>query len=159
MFDLQAAWWELPLRAVVIYGALLAMVRFSGRRTVGQFTPFDLLVVMLLSESVSSGLNGGEESVTGGLLAAATLVLLNIAIAFATSRSARLQTLMEGRPVLVGRDGTIFGEVLKKHRIPVGDLEQALREADCDQADMKFACLEADGKISILKEASDPREH
>jgi uncharacterized membrane protein YcaP (DUF421 family) len=159
MFDLQAAWWELPLRAVVIYGALLAMVRFSGRRTVGQFTPFDLLVVMLLSESVSSGLNGGEESVTGGLLAAATLVLLNIAIAFATSRSARLQTLMEGRPVLVGRDGTIFGEVLKKHRIPVGDLEQALREADCDQADMKFACLEADGKISILKEASAPREN
>jgi len=156
MFDLHAAWWELPLRAMVIYAALLAMVRFSGRRTVGQFTPFDLLVVMLLSESVSSGLNGGEDSVTGGLLAAATLVALNVAVAFATSRSSRLQTLMEGRPVLVGRKGEIFGEVLKKHRIPVGDVEQALREADCEQADMKFACLEADGKISILKESAGP---
>jgi uncharacterized membrane protein YcaP (DUF421 family) len=159
MFDLQAAWWELPVRAAVIYGALLVMVRVSGRRTVGQFTPFDLLVVMLLSESVSSGLNGGEESVTGGLLAAATLVALNVLIAFATSRSARLQTLMEGRPVLVGRKGEIFSEVLKKHRVPVSDVEQALREADCDQADMQFACLEADGKISILKEASPPHEH
>ncbi|SDN13777.1 DUF421 domain-containing protein [Polaromonas sp. JS666] len=156
MFELQSAWWELPLRAVIIYGALLAMVRVSGRRTVGQFTPFDLLVVMLLSESVSSGLSGGEESVTGGLLAAATLVALNVLVAFATSRSARLQTLMEGRPVLVGRDGKVFGEVLKKHRIPLGDLEQALREADCEQADMKYACLEADGKISILKETSSP---
>ena len=159
MFDLQAAWWELPLRAAIIYGALLAMVRVSGRRTVGQFTPFDLLVVMLLSESVSSGLSGSEESVTGSLLAAATLVALNVLVAFATSRSARLHTLMEGRPVLVGRDGQIFGEVLRKHRIPAGDVEQALREADCDQAEMKFACLEADGKISILKEASAPREH
>lgn len=156
MFELQAAWWELPLRAVIIYAALLAMVRLSGRRTVGQFTPFDLLVVMLLSESVSSGLNGGEESVTGGLLAAATLVALNVAVAFATSRSARLQTLMEGRPVLVGRDGTLFGEVLRKHRIPMGDVEQALREADCELADMRYACLEADGKISILKESASP---
>lgn len=156
MFDLQSEWWELPLRAVIIYSALLVMVRFSGRRTVGQFTPFDLLVVMLLSESVSSGLSGGEESVTGGLLAAATLVVLNVAVAFATSRSAGLQTLVEGRPVLVGRDGKVFAEILKKHRVPMSDLEQALREADCDQADMKYACLEADGQISILKEASSP---
>jgi uncharacterized membrane protein YcaP (DUF421 family) len=156
MFDLQSEWWELPLRAVIIYGVLLAMVRFSGRRTVGQFTPFDLLVVMLLSESVSSSLNGGEESVTGGVLAAATLVGLNMLIAFATSRSARLQTLMEGRPVLVGRDGKIFDEVLRKHRVPLADIDQALREADCEQADMKYACLEADGKISILKETSSP---
>ena len=59
MFDLHADWWELPLRAVVIYGALLAMVRVSGRRTFGNFTPFDLLVLLVLRESVSSGLNGG----------------------------------------------------------------------------------------------------
>jgi len=156
MFDLQATWWELPLRAVIIYSALLVMVRVSGRRTVGQFTPFDLLVVMLLSESVSSGLNGGEESVTGAVLAAATLVALNVLIAFLTSRSAGLQTPMEGRPVLVGRDGKIFDEVLKKHRVPVADVRQALREADCEQSDMKYACLEADGQISILKDTTSP---
>jgi uncharacterized membrane protein YcaP (DUF421 family) len=64
--------------------------------------------------------------------------------------------VMEGRPVLVGRDGKIFDEVLKKHRVPMADIEQALREADCEQSDMKFACLEADGKISILKETTSP---
>jgi len=154
MFDLQASWWELPVRAAIIYVALLAMVRLSGRRTVGQFTPFDLLVVMLLSESVSAGLSGGEESVIGGLLAAGTLVALNVAIAFATSRSAKIQVLLEGRAVLVGRNGEIFRDILKQHRIPLCDVEQALREADCGQAEMTCAFLEADGKISILKETS-----
>ncbi|MCZ8258492.1 MAG: DUF421 domain-containing protein [Polaromonas sp.] len=154
MFDMHASWWELPVRAAVIYIALLIMVRLSGRRTVGQFTPFDLLVVMLLSESVSSGLSGGEESVTGGLLAAATLVVLNVAVAYVTSRSVRIQALVEGRAVLIGRNGEIFAEVLKKHRVPMCDVEQSLREADCALADMKYACLEADGQISVLKEAS-----
>jgi uncharacterized membrane protein YcaP (DUF421 family) len=156
MFDLHAPWWELPLRAAIVYVALLAMVRLSGKRTVGQFTPFDLLVVMLLSESVSSGLSGGEESVTGGLLAAATLVVLNVVISYATSRSVKLQALVEGRAVLVGRNGEIFHDVLKRHRVPLSDVEQALREADCAQADMKYACLEADGKISVLKETASP---
>jgi uncharacterized membrane protein YcaP (DUF421 family) len=156
MFDLQASWWEFPVRAVVIYVALLILVRVSGRRTVGQFTPFDLLVVMLLSESVSSSLNAGEESVTAGLLTAATLVALNVAISYATSRSVKLQGLVEGRAVLVGRNGEIFHDVLNRHRVPLADVEQALREADCAQADMKFACLEADGQISILKETTSP---
>lgn len=154
MFDLQTPWWELPLRAVIIYGALLIMVRLSGRRTVGQFTPFDLLVVMLLSESVSSALNAGEDSVTGGVLAAASLVGLNMGVAFLSSRSARVQKLFEGRPVLIGRDGALFTNVLKDNRVPASDVLQALREADCEIEEMKFAFLEADGKISILKDAS-----
>jgi uncharacterized membrane protein YcaP (DUF421 family) len=153
MFELGVPWWELPLRAGVIYAALLIMVRVSGRRTIGQFTPFDLLVVMLLSESVSAGLNGGEESVTGGLLAALTLIALNMLVALLTSRFAPAQHVMEGRPILVGRDGQIFDEVLRRQRVPRADVEQALREADCDRDDMRFAFLEADGKISVLKDS------
>ena len=154
MFEMNSPWWELPLRAAIIYSALLVLVRLSGRRTVGQFTPFDLLVVMLLSESVSSGLSGSEDSVTGGVLAAATLIALNIAVAFLTSRSSKLQYIVEGRAVLIGRDGKLFEEALAKSRVPASDVHQALREADCDLEDMKCAFLEADGKISILKDSS-----
>lgn len=154
MFELNLDWWELPLRAAIIYGALLVMVRLSGRRTVGQFTPFDLLVVMLLSESVSSALNGGDDSVTGGLLAAITLVGLNVLVAFITSRSRKTQAVLEGHAILIGRDGKIFGDVLRAQRVPVCDVEQALREADCDLEDMKYAFLESDGKISILQASS-----
>ncbi len=153
MFEMSAPWWELPARVAIIYVALLILVRLSGKRTVGQFTPFDLLVVLLLSESVSAGLSGGEESVTGALLSAAALILLNVVVAVVTARSAKLQGLVEGSPVLIGRDGELFKAVLKKNHVPVVDVERSLREADCDLADMKFAFLEADGGISILKES------
>jgi uncharacterized membrane protein YcaP (DUF421 family) len=154
MFDMSAPWWELPARAAIIYAVLLVLVRLSGKRTVGQFTPFDLLVVMLLSESVSSGLSGGEESVTGGLLAAATLIVLNLGVAVVTARSGPLQNLAEGTPVLIGREGRVYTEALRKHHVPMLDMERALREADCDLKEMKYAFLEADGGISVLKDSS-----
>jgi len=154
MFALSVAWWELPARAAIIYAVLLVLVRLSGKRTVGQFTPFDLLVVMLLSESVSAGLSGGEASVTGGLLAAATLIGLNMLVAVVTARSTRLQALAEGAPVLIGRDGRVYDHALQQHHVPLLDMERALREADCDLKDMKYAFLEADGGISVLKESS-----
>ena len=155
MFELDGPWWELPLRASLVYLVLLLLMRVSGQRTVGQFTPFDLLVVMLLSEAVSNGLSGGEESVFGGLISAATLIALNLLVAFITARSQRAQNWIEGRPVLIGRDGEIFAEVLKRHHMPMCDVERALREADCDRQDMKYAFLEADGKISILQHSGD----
>jgi uncharacterized membrane protein YcaP (DUF421 family) len=108
---------------------------------------------MLLSESVSSGLNAGEESVTGGLLSAGTLVLLNLLVALITSRSKRLQNIVEGRAVLIGRGGEVYHEVLRKYRIPDSDIDEALRECDCNLEDMKFAFLEADGQLSVLKES------
>lgn len=153
MFDLHAPWWELPVRAAIVYGALLVLMRLSGRRTVGQFTPFDLLVVMLLSESVSQGLSGGEDSVTGALLAAGTLIGINMAVTYVASRNTRVQRALEGSAVLVGKDGRILTQVLEKQRVPASDMEQALREADCELADMKRAFLESDGTISILKKS------
>lgn len=154
MFELSVPWWEIPLRAAIIYVALLLLMRLSGKRTVGQFTPFDLLVVMLLSESVSQGLSGGDESVTGSLAGAATLILLNVLVAAVTARHARAQELVEGKAVLVGSDGKLFDDRLRSNHVPAEDVERALREADCDLVDMKRAFLEADGQISILKDST-----
>ena len=151
MWELGLPWWELVVRATVVYTLLLVLIRRSGRRTVGQFTPFDLLVVMLLSESVSNALSGGNDTLLGGLLSACVLIALNAAVAVATSHSAKLQTLMEGEPVLIGKDGRLFDRVLKQQHVPPSDVRQALREADCELGDMQCAFLEADGQISILK--------
>jgi uncharacterized membrane protein YcaP (DUF421 family) len=151
VFDLQLPWWEFILRSTIVYIALLAMVRLTGKRTVGQFTPFDLIVVMLLAEAVSDSLRGGDESLVGGLIAAATLVTLDVVIAYVTAHSKKADALIEGQPVIVGRDGVIYEEVLKKQRVPVADMEQALRESDCLIEDMRLAILEADGQISVMK--------
>ena len=151
MFELDVPWWELVSRAALVYIALLLLMRMTGKRTVGQFTPFDLLVVMLLSEAVSNSLSGGDDSIPGGLLLALTLLGLNMLIALLTSRSRKIAELIDGTPVLLGRDGKIFDEEVRKSRVAAGDVEQALREADCPLADMKCAFLEADGKITILQ--------
>jgi uncharacterized membrane protein YcaP (DUF421 family) len=151
MFDMDLPWWEFILRTAIVYACLMVMVRVSGKRTVGQFTPFDLVVVMLLAEAVTNSLTGGDHSLAGGMIAAATLIILNLAAAWATSRSRAVGSALEGSATLIGRDGQIYKEVLKRERVPEPDVEQALREADCELTDMRCAFLEADGKISILK--------
>lgn len=151
VFDLSVPAWELVARAAILYFALLVMVRVSGKRTVGQFTPFDLLVVLLLSETVSAALSAGDNSVTAGLLLAGTLIGLNLAVAYATSRSEKLERIVQGRPVLVGRDGEVFREKLRSQHMSQADFDQALREAGCEMRDMRCAFLEVDGTLSILK--------
>jgi uncharacterized membrane protein YcaP (DUF421 family) len=155
MLNLQLPWWEFIVRAAVVYVALLAMVRLTGKRTVGQFTPFDLIVVMLLAEAVSNSLGGGDASLVGGLIAAATLVALDVLISYATARSPRLDALVEGSPVLIGRDGVIYRDVLKRERVPQSDVDAALRAADCDVDNLRMAILESDGTISVLKKRQD----
>lgn len=150
MFELSHPWWEFVVRAGIVFLVLLLFVRLSGKRTVGQFTPFDLLVVMLLSEAGSNSLSGGDESLPGGLIVAATLILLNMLIAFGSSRSRSFSNLLEGTTTLLGRDGKIYDEVLKKCRVASEEVEEALREADCPLESMKCLFLEADGKITVL---------
>jgi uncharacterized membrane protein YcaP (DUF421 family) len=94
MFDMDLPWWEFVVRGAMIYLALLVMVRMSGRRTISQLTPFDLLVVMLLSESVSNGLSGGDSSVSGGLIIAATLIVLNCGIGLLSARSGIVEAMV-----------------------------------------------------------------
>ncbi|WP_151637914.1 DUF421 domain-containing protein [Noviherbaspirillum aerium] len=151
MFDMQLPWWEFIARGAIIYCVLLLMVRISGRRTVGQFRPFDLLVVMLLSESVSNSLSGSDESVSGGLIVAATLIGLNALVGTATARSRTLAKIVDGTPVLLGRDGHIFDDARRAARVTENDIEQALHEADCSLDDVQCMFLESDGSISILK--------
>jgi uncharacterized membrane protein YcaP (DUF421 family) len=152
MFELDLPWWELVVRAGFVYLALLVMVRLSGKRTVGQFTPFDLLVVMLLSEAVSNSLSAGEDSVLGALISAATLIALNVSIAVFSSRSEKFAKVVDGEPVLLGRDGAIFNDAMRREHVAKGDVDQALREANCPLEQMKCVFLEADGQITVLRD-------
>jgi uncharacterized membrane protein YcaP (DUF421 family) len=151
MFDLSLPWWEFILRGVIVYCVLLVLVRVSGKRTVGQFTPFDLLVVMLLSEAVSNSLSGGDDSVGGGLLIACTLIALNMLLAYLSSHSRKLASIIDGESVLLGRDGRIYDDILKKNRIAECDVHQALREADVELSEARCIFLEADGSITVLQ--------
>src|SRR5437016_10761152 len=94
-------WWEIVLRAVIVYVFLLALLRITGKRQVGQLAPFDLVLLLVLSNAVQNSMNGGDNSLICGLLSAGVLVGLNFLVGFATFRSKRLEAIIEGRPQLI----------------------------------------------------------
>ena len=155
MFNLDLPAAELVLRAVMVYGLLLALMRVSGKRTVGQFTPFDLLVVMLVSEAAGPSMTGKDQSLWGGLIVCLVLIGLNILVGVLTARFRMAEKLLEGEAILLGRNGHVFDTVRKRHRVSENDVERALREADCDRKDMRYLFLEADGSLSVQKHRED----
>ncbi len=151
LFALSMPWWEFVLRAVVVYVVVLAMVRLSGKRTIGQFTPFDLLVVVLLGTAVQNSLIGKDTSLLGGLILAATLIGLNWLAGLATSRSRVAERLLEGSPVLLVRDGEVYADALRSQHLSRDDLEEILRQQGCQRVEgVKLAVLETNGRISVI---------
>ena len=156
LFELAMPWWQFVLRAVVVYFLLLAMLRLSGKRTVGQFTPFDLLVVVLLGTAVQNSLIGEDVSLLGGLILAATLIGCNWLVGFATARSGRVDDLVEGSPVLLGRDGQLFDAVLRRQNINARDVDEALRDNGLpDISRAALVTLEVDGTITVVPRKGD----
>jgi uncharacterized membrane protein YcaP (DUF421 family) len=141
---------ELVLRAAVIYGAIFLLLRLLGKRHVGELAPFDLVVLLLLSESVSSALNASETSITGGLLSAMTLFGMNHLAGYASSRSRRLERLLEGKPRILVRNGTVYNKMLAREQITRSELLEACRRAGCTSlCRVRYAILENDGSISV----------
>src|SRR6266568_4248198 len=112
MWQLSISWWELILRVVIIYAFLLVLLRLSGKRQVGQLAPFDLVLLLVLSNSVQNAMNGGDNSVSGGMVTACTLVAANYTIGWLTFRSKKIEALIEGRPVILIHDGQINHETM-----------------------------------------------
>ncbi|NLC59926.1 MAG: DUF421 domain-containing protein [Gammaproteobacteria bacterium] len=151
LFAMENPWWEFILRAGAVYLVVLVMVRITGKRTVGQFTPFDLIVVVLLGESVGESMVGGDHSLLGGLILAATLLGLNWLVGFISAHSPKFDEVIEGRPVLVARDGELFHDVLLKQSLNVRDFEDAMRQANCnDLSKVELAMLETSGHITVV---------
>ena len=155
LFALSAPWWHFVLRAVAVYLMVMVLIRVSGKRAVGQFTPFDLVLLILIGNAVQNGLNGGDNSLPGALLLAGTLIALNFAVAFATSRWRRAEHVIEGVPRVLARDGVVFDDVLRHELVSEDDFHEALRMNNlADPADVALALLETNGSISVVpKEA------
>lgn len=158
LFNLAMPWWEFILRAVVVYTVVLGMVRLSGKRALGQITPFDVLLIVLLGNAVQNALLGQDTSLGGGLLLAATLILLNYGVGWLTTRSPRIEKLVEGEPVLIARDGQLLPSVLKRELVTRADVEAAMRQQGCLRIeDVALALLETNGHITIVPKSDGDR--
>jgi uncharacterized membrane protein YcaP (DUF421 family) len=135
----------------VVYAALLVGIRLFGRRELGQMTPFDLVMILLIANAVQNAMIGPDTSVTGGLLVAGTLLVVNRGVASLTNARPWLRAVTEGEPILLISGGTVLSDRLRKENIELADLEQAAREHGVGAlSEVDTAVLEVDGTVSII---------
>jgi uncharacterized membrane protein YcaP (DUF421 family) len=142
---------ELVVRTTIIYLLFLVLLRLSGKRQLGQFTLFDIALVLLAANALQPAMTGPDQSVTGGVIIVITIFALNRLIAEARVRIPFVQQLLEFEPTVIGRDGQWLMDVLDTQGVDVDDVDAALREHGLERVDqMKLAVLEEDGSISIV---------
>ncbi len=148
---------EKIIRSVVVYLFLLVAFRLTGKRQVGQLTPFDLIVLLIISNVVQNALIGNDNSLGGGLVGAAAILALNYAIVEVTYRSKRARLLLEAQPTLLIHDGRLLEENMRRERVTMDDLLTALRRNGVtDPAQVRVAMLEENGGISVIRREADP---
>ena len=155
MWTATVALGEIVLRTLLVYSFLIILLRLTGKRQVGQLAPFDLVLLLVLSNSVQNSMTGGDNSLHGGLVSAATLIVANYAVGYATFKSKKLEAIIEGRPQVLIHNGKLFEDVMKKAQLTHHELESALRQGGCACAMEVFsAILENNGAISVISKAS-----
>jgi uncharacterized membrane protein YcaP (DUF421 family) len=155
MWSMSIPWWEFIARALLVYVFLIVILRISGKRQVGQLAPFDLVLLLVLSNAVQNSMNGGDNSVVGGMISAVTLVTLNWMLGYATYKNKRIESIIEGKPQIIIHNGHIDRAVMQREKVTQHELEAALRMAGCASVtDVQFAVLENNGQISVR--AKDP---
>lgn len=156
MFELNVPAWEIVARTVLVYGALLVGLRLAGKREIGQMTAFDLVVILLIANAVQNAMVGPDTSLTGGLAAAAALLVANFATAELRDHIPLLRRVVEGTPTLLIHDGQFVEEHLRREHIDRDEVLMALREHGVnDPSEVHTAVLEVDGSISVVPAGVD----
>jgi uncharacterized membrane protein YcaP (DUF421 family) len=151
MLDLTTPWWEIILRTAIVYVVVLLLLRVAGKRELGQMTPFDLVVILVIANAVQNAMTGGDNSLIGGVIAAATLTGVNIAVGRWGSRVPVFRRLVASEPTLLLQDGKPIQAHLDRERVDVEELEMAARQHGiAELSEVAAAILEEDGSISII---------
>lgn len=140
------------IRGAVVYVILLVVFRLAGKRTLGEASPFELVLLLIISETTQEAMIDGDHSMTNSVLLILTLVGMSILLSFLKARFPPVERWVEGVPVIIIEDGQIHRDRMARARVNDDDLLAAARQrhglANLDQ--VRHAVLEADGKISII---------
>lgn len=155
MWSLSQPWWEFIARGLIVYGFIFLLLRLIGKRQIGQLTPFDFVLLLIISNAVQNAMNAGDNSITAGLILAATLVAMNMAVNYFMFRSRKFEHFVDGSPLVLIHNGKIYGQHLNQEQITRQDLDTALRKEGVESVnDVHFAILEPNGQITVLKKNS-----
>ena len=142
---------EIVFRSTIVYLAMLAGLRLAGKRHAGQLSPHDFVLILLVSNAVQNAMVGEDTTVHGGLIAAATLIVLNTLLSRFVLQHERVNRFLTGEPTLLVHNGRIIEEHLKAEGIRRDELEAQIREHGFEgPQDVKSAIQECDGSISVI---------
>jgi uncharacterized membrane protein YcaP (DUF421 family) len=151
VFGLTTPWWEIILRTAVVYVVVLVLLRTAGKRELGQMSPVDLVVILVISNAVQNAMTGGDNSLIGGIIAATTLVAVNTAFSRVGHRVPYLKHLFESQPTVLVEGGKLIKRNLERENVEEDELMMAVREHGIEElAGVEAAYLERDGSISII---------
>jgi uncharacterized membrane protein YcaP (DUF421 family) len=146
--------WTLVIRAVVVYIVVLMLLRLTGKRQVANLGLSELVALLLISNAVQNSMNGGDNSLVGGLVLAGVIMLLSFGLALLTYFSRDWERFIQGRPTLLIHHGTLLRHNLRKELLSIRELRALVRKQGVqDLHDVEEAVLESDGYVSIIKKS------
>lgn len=152
MWQLEENIFHLMLRAAVVYFTLLVGIRLCGKRDVGNMTPFDLVLLLLIANAVQNAMIGQDDSLTGGLIAGGSLLLIHFTVSRLSWRFKKVRKLVDGEPTPLIYKGKILRKNMRQEKVTDEELQQALREHGANNLEhVNLAMLEIDGSISIVQ--------
>ena len=161
MFVLSVPWIEKILRPIIIYVFLIIGLRVAGKRELAQLNPFDLVVLLTLSNTVQNAIIGNDNSLIGGLAGAAVLFVVNDVLVRFSYRNPRLRRLIEGRADELVKNGRVLHAALRRNLITREEIEAAARKQGIEHLRVvESARLEVSGALSFsLMEPTEPERH
>jgi uncharacterized membrane protein YcaP (DUF421 family) len=155
-FELSLAhvftFWQFIIRGVVVYTAIIILLRLGGKRQVGQMGAGEFVAILLISNAVQNSMNGGDNSISGGLILAAVIIGLSLFVAWATFKSKKVEHLVQGVPTLLIHNGKVIKKNLDKELLSERELKAALRRQGISEiSEIHVAILESDGFISVVR--------
>jgi len=152
MFYLNLPLIEKVLRPVIVYAFLVIILRLAGKRELAQINPFDLVVLLTLSNTVQNAIIGNDNSVTGGLIGAATLIVVNYLVVRVLFQHPRLEKLAEGEEAVLVQDGQVLSENLRKEAISLKELEIVAHKQGFESLKgVRKAVLDPGGVLSFTR--------
>ena len=145
---------DIVLRATVIFAALYILIRLLGKRELGQMTPFELIVLVVIGDLIQQGVTQNDFSLTAAIIAISTIAFWALVMSWASYLWPRAERLLEGEPRVIVRDGEVLEGNLRRDRLTRSEIESEMRLAGISRlADVAWAIVEPRGKISFIRRA------
>ena len=146
---------DIAIRAIVLYVFVFLLMRLAGRRELSSLQPFDLVLLIIIGDALQQGLTQSDYSVTGAMIAVGTFALLQVATSYLNFRVPWFRPVLEGHPIVVVQDGKIIDANLRRERIAVEELAEAMRiQQIASIEDVAWAVVETSGQISFIPKKS-----